>query len=98
VTLPSAKVEELSSLDRLRVVTSGCFHNLALWLILLGAAWSGLGPWILSVGYEDVSARGLIVANVDAVSIIPTLTIFTEHLLGFTSEHASPCGIYHNRT
>ncbi|OAX41218.1 hypothetical protein K503DRAFT_685956 [Rhizopogon vinicolor AM-OR11-026] len=68
VTLPSARVEELSSLDRLRVVTSGCFHNFALWLTLLGAAWSGIGGWILSVGYEDVSARGLIVASVEVDS------------------------------
>ncbi|KAG1733856.1 uncharacterized protein EDB91DRAFT_624050 [Suillus paluster] len=68
VTLPSARVEELSSLDRLRVVTSGCFHNLTLWLILLGAAWTGIGQWSLSVGYEDVSPRGLIVAHIEADS------------------------------
>ncbi|KAG2368942.1 hypothetical protein BDR07DRAFT_1605071 [Suillus spraguei] len=68
VTLPSARVEELSSLDRLRVITSGCFHNLTLWLILLGAAWSGIGQRILSVGYEDVFAQGIIVARVEADS------------------------------
>jgi S2P endopeptidase len=73
VTLPSARVEELSSLDRLRVVTSGCFHNLTLWLILLGAAWSGIGPWMLSAGYADISAQGLIVTSVEAVSVIPSL-------------------------
>ncbi|KAJ8594748.1 hypothetical protein M405DRAFT_784284 [Rhizopogon salebrosus TDB-379] len=72
VTLPSARVEELSSLDRLRVVTSGCFHNLTLWLILLGAAWSGIGPWMLSAGYADISAQGLIVANVEADSPLST--------------------------
>ncbi|KIK39380.1 hypothetical protein CY34DRAFT_769564 [Suillus luteus UH-Slu-Lm8-n1] len=68
VTLPSARVEELSSLDRLRVITSGCFHNLTLWLILLAAAWSGIGQRMLLVGYEDVSARGLVVAHVEADS------------------------------
>ncbi|KAG0698419.1 hypothetical protein DFH29DRAFT_1002860 [Suillus ampliporus] len=68
VALPSARVEELSSLDRLRVVTSGCFHNLTFWLILLGAASSGIGQWSLSAGYEDVSARGLIVSHVEADS------------------------------
>lgn len=68
VTLPSARVEELSLLDRLRVITSGCFHNLTLWLILLAAAWSGIGQRMLLVGYEDVSARGLIVAHVEADS------------------------------
>jgi S2P endopeptidase len=73
VTLPSARVEELLPLDRLRVITSGCFHNLALWLTLLGAASSGIGPWILSVGYQDVSARGLIVASVEVFSVITRL-------------------------
>ncbi|KAG1901551.1 uncharacterized protein F5891DRAFT_950498 [Suillus fuscotomentosus] len=68
VTLPSARVEELSSFDRLRVVTSGCFHNLTLWLILLAAGWSGIGQRILLVGYEDVFTRGLIVAHVEADS------------------------------
>ncbi|KAG1810641.1 uncharacterized protein BJ212DRAFT_1589654, partial [Suillus subaureus] len=68
VTLPSARVEELSSLDRLRVITSGCFHNLTLWLILLAVAWSGIGQRILSVGYEDVLTRGLIVTHVEADS------------------------------
>ncbi|KAG2128003.1 hypothetical protein DEU56DRAFT_742147 [Suillus clintonianus] len=68
VTLPSARVEELSLLDRLRVITSGCFHNLTLWLILMGVAWSGVGQRILSVGYQDVSAQGLIVAHVEANS------------------------------
>ncbi|KAG1765564.1 hypothetical protein EDD22DRAFT_774911 [Suillus occidentalis] len=72
VTLPSARVEELSSLDRLRVITSGCFHNLTLWLILLAAAWSGIGQRMLLVGYEDVSARGLIVAHVEADSPLST--------------------------
>ncbi|KAG1852881.1 hypothetical protein DFJ58DRAFT_400600 [Suillus subalutaceus] len=66
--LPSARVEELSSLDRLRVITSGCFHNLTLWLILLAAAWSGIGQRILLVGYEDVFTRGLIVTHVEADS------------------------------
>lgn len=83
MTLPSARVEELSSLGRLRVVTSGCFHNLALWLTLLGAAWSGIGPWVLSVGYEDVSARGLIVASVEAVSVVPTLIDRYSYLNNF---------------
>ncbi|KAG2038034.1 hypothetical protein BDR03DRAFT_955573 [Suillus americanus] len=68
VTLPSARVEELYSLDRLRVITSGCFHNLTLWLILLAAAWSGIGQRILLVGYEDVFTRGLIVTHVEADS------------------------------
>ncbi|KAG2336622.1 hypothetical protein BDR05DRAFT_942180 [Suillus weaverae] len=68
VMLPSARVEELSLLDRLRVITSGCFHNLTLWLILLAAAWSGIGQRILLVGYEDVFARGLIVTHVEADS------------------------------
>ncbi|KAG2148230.1 uncharacterized protein EDB93DRAFT_1250292 [Suillus bovinus] len=68
VTLPSAKVEELSLLGRLRIITSGCFHNLALWLTLLAAAWSGIGQRILLVGYEDVFTRGLIVARVEADS------------------------------
>jgi S2P endopeptidase len=70
VTLPSARVEELSLLDRLRVITSGCFHNLTLWLILLAAVWSGIGQRMLLVGYEDVSARGLMVAHVEAVGIV----------------------------
>jgi S2P endopeptidase len=65
VTLPSARVEELSSLDRLRVITSGCYHNLTLWLILLATAWSGIGRRVLLVGYEDVFVRGLIVTYVE---------------------------------
>jgi S2P endopeptidase len=70
VTLPSARVEELSSLDRLRVITSGCYHNLTLWLILLATAWSGIGRRVLLVGYEDVFVRGLIVTHVEPVSVV----------------------------
>ncbi|EIW76063.1 hypothetical protein CONPUDRAFT_147066 [Coniophora puteana RWD-64-598 SS2] len=66
VSLPSSRLEELTPLERLRIIGAGCCHNLAFWATLMLAAWSGVGHVFWSiVGYKDVSSVGRVVVSIE---------------------------------
>ncbi|KAG8221576.1 hypothetical protein J3R82DRAFT_1819 [Butyriboletus roseoflavus] len=72
VTLPATRLEKLSPRDRLQIVSGGCFHNFVLSCLLFSAAWSGSGilpTWIL---FQDISALGRLIVNVDYDSPLAT--------------------------
>lgn len=78
-SLPSSGVENLSPRARLRVISSGAFHNLVLWAILAGISSLGLGSFVASgLGYRDVSNLGKAVIGVNEVRLflvsVPTVS------------------------
>ena len=61
-------MENLSPRARLRVISAGAFHNLVLWVTLVGISWLGLGSLIWSfLGYTDVRGLGKVVVDVNEV-------------------------------
>ncbi|KAF8551614.1 hypothetical protein OG21DRAFT_1499000 [Imleria badia] len=82
VTLPAARLEKLLPRDRLQIVSSGCFHNLVLLCLLFFAAWSKAGSLPTWTFFQDISALGKIVVNVDydspLVTHLPVGTLITE--------------------
>lgn len=79
VSLPSSGVENLSPRARLRVISSGAFHNLVLWAILAGISSLGLASFVAScLGYRDVGSLGKAVIWVNEVrpflASVPTVS------------------------
>jgi len=83
VALSSAATQALSPVARLRVTSSGAFHNLMLWLVLTAAVRLGVGTALWSLlGYTDISAWGRVVIGVESGSplntYLPVGTIITK--------------------
>ncbi|OBZ78197.1 Membrane-bound transcription factor site-2 protease [Grifola frondosa] len=69
VVLPSTAIEALNPTARLRVISSGAYHNLILWIFLVVFTWSHLSSILLSaIGYTDVSSYGRLVVDIDQES------------------------------
>ncbi|KAI0755061.1 peptidase family M50-domain-containing protein [Daedaleopsis nitida] len=66
VALPAGETESLAPRPRARIISAGAFHNLALWVVLAGAASVHISDYVWPVlGYRDVSAYGRVVVGVD---------------------------------
>ncbi|KAI0696643.1 hypothetical protein BC835DRAFT_1271635 [Cytidiella melzeri] len=69
VSLPAAPVQALPTSSKLRIITSGAFHNLILWALLYSLSSLRLGHLVwTSIGYQDVSHYGRVVVSVDELS------------------------------
>ncbi|KAI0084668.1 hypothetical protein BDY19DRAFT_970529 [Irpex rosettiformis] len=83
VGLPSAPVQALPPKGKLRLISSGAWHNLVFWLFLYMVAYMRIGSFILrSVGYTDVGRWGRVVVGVHEDSplhgYLPTLSVITD--------------------
>ncbi|GLB41095.1 putative peptidase family M50 [Lyophyllum shimeji] len=68
VNFSSAELAGLAPRARARIVAAGPFHNIILWCILLSIGYTGLGSVLWSLGYQDVSALGRVVIEIDSQS------------------------------
>ncbi|KAI6044525.1 hypothetical protein EDC04DRAFT_314361 [Pisolithus marmoratus] len=64
VAFPVVRLGRLRAVDRLRVVTAGCFHNLAFWCLLYLTAWTKINAFLSEFLFEDVSHLGKVVIGV----------------------------------
>ncbi|KAG6369925.1 hypothetical protein JVT61DRAFT_13309 [Boletus reticuloceps] len=84
VSLPAARLETLPPRVRLRIVSSGCFHNFVFLclLLLLSAALSKASFTPIWVLFQDASALGKVVIGVDydlpLATHLPVGTLITE--------------------
>ncbi|KAJ3538091.1 hypothetical protein NMY22_g5314 [Coprinellus aureogranulatus] len=88
IVLPTAHValstplfSALPSLPKMRIISAGPFHNLVMWVVLLGLRKSGLGEVGRWIWWESVS-EGVVVWGVDqspplASQLVPGLTVVT---------------------
>ena len=75
VTLPAARLERLPPRDCLQIASSGCFHNFMLLCLLLSAAWLNAGLLPTWIFFQDISAMGKVVFDVDYVSAPSFLSV-----------------------
>lgn len=67
VVFPTARLEGLPSLDCLRILAAGCFHNLVFWCLLYLVTWTKIGSIFSGLMFEDISGLGRVVVEVDSV-------------------------------
>lgn len=68
VVFPTARLEGLPSIDYLRILAAGCFHNLVFWCLLYLVTWSKIGTVFSGLIFEDISGLGRVVVEVDSNS------------------------------
>lgn len=68
VAISTPLFSALPALPKMRIVSAGAFHNLVMWVVLLGLRKSGLGDVGWKVWWEGVS-EGPVVWGVDQVRI-----------------------------
>lgn len=68
VSFSSSSLASLRPPTRARIIAAGPFHNLVTWALLITAKLIGIGGWIRSMGYIDVSKIGRNVVSVEGVS------------------------------
>ncbi|KAL4080055.1 hypothetical protein V8B97DRAFT_2054053 [Scleroderma yunnanense] len=68
VVFPTARLEGLPSIDYLRILGAGCFHNFLCWCLLYLVTWAKIGTFFSKLMFEDISSLGKVVVDVDVNS------------------------------
>lgn len=89
VVFPTARLEGLPSIDYLRILAAGCFHNLVFWCLLYLVTWSKIGTVFSGLIFEDISGLGRVVVEVDSVRDVSLIFSLPE----LKSDRTPLCGI-----
>ncbi|KAH6904301.1 hypothetical protein BKA70DRAFT_1109670 [Coprinopsis sp. MPI-PUGE-AT-0042] len=68
VSFSTSSLASLQPSAKARIIAAGPFHNLVTWGFLTAARMTGIGGWVRSVGYMDVSRTGRGVVSVETDS------------------------------
>jgi hypothetical protein len=68
VALDESSMNSRRTIERLRIIAAGAFHNIACYALLLSCTWLRLGSITLkALGYSNVSQSGLVVIGIELV-------------------------------